>query len=153
MSTWREVNPEDVVEGKGGSMWEVLAVDWPDVRLRSTLTDKQHVGQPDPDSPVVFVVKRTTRAQAVATVGDLLGGTDVAHQNVIGEWLTPAVFVHPGVLLTHLLAFHDKDYGAAAEEDDQSIEHLTAVHHDLHQQNVPPRVMHVHDPKYAEERV
>ena len=151
MSVWRDVNPEDVVEGRNGSMWEVLAVAWPNVTLRSTLTNKEHVGQPDPDSPVVFVVKRTTRAEAVAAVEQVAGGQELARTNDAGEWLTPAVFVHPGVALAHLLMFHD--WSPEPGDEDQSIERLTAIHHDLHQRNVAPKVMHVHDPKYAEERV
>jgi hypothetical protein len=148
MTTWREVNPEDIVEGKNASMWEVVEVAWPDVTLRSTLTKKQHVGQPDPDGDVVMVVKRTTRAEAVAIVERVVGGVDLGTgPNASGEWLTPAVFVHPGVLLSHLLLFHD--WTTTEDDEDVSIERLTTLHHDLHQKNVPPKVMHVHDPNYA----
>lgn len=144
VTTWADVSPGDVVEGKDHGLWTVLEKD-PSGRmvLESVASGNRHEGSPPPDGEVKIVIPVvSSMAAATALTTVLLGGEEIGHRNEDGRWMAPVTFVHLGSVLGHLHVFHG---GAPAEA---TLGGALAYHHRLHGERVRQVQEHVHDPDY-----
>jgi len=169
---WSEVQPDDIVEGSGGSLWAVDRIDEIDERGRTlrprrvTMTHatsgEQRVGQPNPDKEVVVVVSAAEALEAAVAVTTVhLGGQDIGTrfegpapgQNEQGEWICPATFTHPGALMGHLYVLHGIHGSAVSNLHLTALERLHVEVHGVDRRTTVGRwVEHVHDPRYTQIR-
>lgn len=149
MSTWYDVNVGDLVGGSSDSVWEVIEINKTSgaVTLENASSKRRASSTVKLAANVTIIMRKADiQAAAVAITQVYLGGVEIARRNEDGIFLVPAEFANPGVLLSHLYVFHQRN---SMVEGDDNLTALIGEHHAMHQRGLGVKEEHVHDPRWT----
>lgn len=145
MTVWQDVEEGDVLKGRDGYAWTVIAVD-PTPSGEAEFTLERHGREPFKVTPLPMTeverLERGQRSESVATAiaGLVLGAEVVAHQREPdGPWYVQATGWTLPDLLTHLDVFHNYRPTTSMTTAEAEKHHLKL--HDLGEVANP----HIHD--------
>lgn len=154
---WTQVRAGDVVKGKDGAPWTVMARDTAydpaEVVLERADGKRQFTGHPA--GPVTVLSSAAEELElAVATVQVRIGGVVYAETDDQGRQVAPVTFGHYGALAAHIYILHGRTVDVP--EADQRLGDLIGTHDRLHlpenRTAASGYIEHVHDPEFYKRR-